>query len=51
MTSHLEAQGLSGKALKAQIRDTFQQAGIEIAIRNFWRLPELAVEKFLDRTQ
>ena len=46
MTSHLETQGLTGRALKAQISNTFQQAGIEIAIRNFWRLPELAVEKF-----
>ena len=47
MTSHLEAQGLTGKDLKAQISNTFQRAGIEIAVRNFWRLPELAVQKFL----
>jgi hypothetical protein len=46
MTSHLESQGDSGRALKDRISSTFQRAGIEIAIRNLWRLPGLAIEKF-----
>ena len=31
---------------RRQVNATFQKAGIEIALRNFWRLPSLAIRKF-----
>jgi hypothetical protein len=46
MVPHLQSEGLSGRDLKQQVSSRFQRAAIEIAVRNFWRMPGLAVEKF-----
>ena len=46
VVEHLKREGLSKAAAEQQVNGFFQRAGIEIAIRNFWRLPGLAVQKF-----
>ena len=47
MVDSLTAQGLPPGKARQQINGIFEKAGIEIAVRNFWRMPELAFEKFL----
>ena len=42
----LTEEGVPEKTAANQINGLFERAGLEIAIRNFWRLPVLATEKF-----
>jgi hypothetical protein len=42
----LMAEGVSKHDAEGQVNSIFQKAGMEIALRNFWRLPQLAVRKF-----
>ena len=42
----LTEEGVPEKTAVDQINGVFERAGLEIAIRNFWRLPVLATEKF-----
>jgi|SoiMethySBSTD1v2_1073268.scaffolds.fasta_scaffold29467_1 hypothetical protein len=42
----LMAQGIPNKTARSQVNGVFKRAGIEIAVRNFWRLPGLAIQKF-----
>ena len=43
----LQEQGVHGNAYKSQVNAISKRAGIEIAVRNFWRLPGFALEKFV----
>lgn len=42
----LMAEGLTDKAARSQVNGVFELASTEIALRNFWRLPGLAIQKF-----
>jgi hypothetical protein len=42
----LTEEGIPEQTAANQINGLFERAGLEIAIRNFWRLPLLATEKF-----
>ena len=46
MVGSLTAQGVSTHDAKHQVDSIFKRAGMEIAVRNAWRIPGLAVEKF-----
>ncbi len=39
-------QGIPKKAMPKAVNDAAKRAGVEIAVRNFWRIPGYAVEKF-----
>jgi hypothetical protein len=39
-------QGTPKKAMPKAVNDAAKRAGVEIAVRNFWRIPGYAVEKF-----
>jgi hypothetical protein len=42
----LMAKGLSERAAEKQVNSVFKRAGMEIALRNFWLVPGLAIQKF-----
>lgn len=46
LRAFLVEQGVPKKALSKAVNDAAKRAGVEIAVRNFWRIPGYAVEKF-----